>query len=79
MNYAITEHPMVGEKLQGSKAVRLITSAKARMAGGVGSHSNPGQQRGEELVGKGDAVLKGGDEGAGELHGITAKLLEGLL
>jgi hypothetical protein len=23
-----------------------------------------------------DAVLKGGDGGAGELHGITAKLLE---
>jgi hypothetical protein len=25
-----------------------------------------------------DAVLKGGDGGAGELHGITAKLWEGL-
>jgi hypothetical protein len=38
----------------------------------------PGWRRGEELVGEGDAVLKGGEEGAGELHGITAKLLEGL-
>jgi hypothetical protein len=68
----------VGEKLQGSKAVRLITSARARMAGGVGSHGNPGRRRGEELIGEGNAVLKGGDEGAGELHRITAKLLEGL-
>jgi hypothetical protein len=32
-----------------------------------------------ELVGKVDAVLKGGTGGAGELHGITAKLLRGLL
>jgi hypothetical protein len=30
----------------------------------------------EELVGKVGAVLKGGDEGAGKLYGITAKLLE---
>jgi hypothetical protein len=29
-----------------------------------------------ELVSEVDAVLKGGDGGAGELHGITAKLLE---
>jgi hypothetical protein len=29
-----------------------------------------------ELVGEVDAVLKGCDGGAGELHGITAKLLE---
>jgi hypothetical protein len=29
-----------------------------------------------ELVGEVDAVLKSGDGGAGELHGITAKLLE---
>jgi hypothetical protein len=29
-----------------------------------------------ELVGEVDVVLKGGDGGAGELHGITAKLLE---
>jgi hypothetical protein len=56
----------------------LITSVRARMAGGVSYHGNPGRRRGEELVGEGDAVLKGGDEGAGELHRITAKLLEGL-
>jgi hypothetical protein len=31
-----------------------------------------------ELVGEVDAVLKGGDRGAGELHEITAKLWEGL-
>jgi hypothetical protein len=29
-----------------------------------------------ELVGEVDAVLKGGDEGAGELQGITEKLQE---
>jgi hypothetical protein len=29
-----------------------------------------------ELIGEVDAVLKGSDGGAGELHGITAKLLE---
>jgi hypothetical protein len=29
-----------------------------------------------ELVGEVDAVLKGDDGGAGELHGIMAKLLE---
>jgi hypothetical protein len=39
----------------------------------MGSHGNPERQRGEELVGEVDAVLKGGDGGAGELHGITAK------
>jgi hypothetical protein len=31
-----------------------------------------------ELVGEVDAVLKGGAGGAGELHGITAKLQRGL-
>jgi hypothetical protein len=31
-----------------------------------------------ELIGEVDAVLKGGDGGAGELHGITVKLWEGL-
>jgi hypothetical protein len=31
-----------------------------------------------ELVGEVDEVLKGGARGAGELHGITAKLLRGL-
>jgi hypothetical protein len=31
-----------------------------------------------ELVGKVDAVLKGGVGGAGELHGIMVKLLRGL-
>jgi hypothetical protein len=43
----------------------------------MGSHGDPGRRRGE-LVGKVDAVLKGGDGGAGELHGITVKLWEGL-
>jgi hypothetical protein len=33
---------------------------------------------GMSSLAEGDALLKGGDEGAGELHGITAKLLEGL-
>jgi hypothetical protein len=32
-----------------------------------------------ELIGEMDAVLKGGDGGAGELHGITMKRLWGLL
>jgi hypothetical protein len=31
-----------------------------------------------ELVGEVDSVLKGGVGGAGELHGITTKLLRGL-
>jgi hypothetical protein len=66
----------VGEKLQGVKVVRVITLARARMAGEVGSHGDPGRRRGEELVGEVDAVLKRSDGGAGELHGITAKLLE---
>jgi hypothetical protein len=35
-----------------------------------------GGEGGGELVGKVDAGLKGGDEGAGKLHGITVKLLE---
>jgi hypothetical protein len=38
------------------------------MAGRVGPHGDPGRRRGEELVGEVDAVLKGGDGGAGELH-----------
>jgi hypothetical protein len=46
------------------------------MAGRMGSHGDPKRQRGEELVGEVDAVLKGGDGGAGELHGITVKLPE---
>jgi hypothetical protein len=54
----------------------LITLARARTAGRVGSHGDPERRRGEELVGEVDAVLKGGDGGAGELHGITAKLPE---
>jgi hypothetical protein len=33
---------------------------------------------GGELVGEVDTVLKGGGGGAGELHGITVKLLRGL-
>jgi hypothetical protein len=39
-----------------------------------GSHGDPGRRRGEELIGEVDAVLKGGDGGVGELHGITVKL-----
>jgi hypothetical protein len=35
----------VGEKLQESKAARLITLARARMAGRTGSHGGPGQRR----------------------------------
>jgi hypothetical protein len=54
----------------------LITLAKARMAGRTCSHGDPERRRGEELVGEVDAVLTGGDGGAGELHGITTKLLE---
>jgi hypothetical protein len=57
-------------------AVLTITLARTRMAGMVGSYGDPERRRGEELVGEVDAVLKGGDEGAGELHGITAKLPE---
>jgi hypothetical protein len=54
----------------------LITLGRARTAGRVGSHGDLEWRRGEELVGEVDAVLKGGDGGAGELHGITAKLPE---
>jgi hypothetical protein len=54
----------------------LITLAKARTAGRVGSHGDLERRRGEELFGEVDAVLKGGDGGAGELHGITVKLQE---
>jgi hypothetical protein len=35
----------VCEKLQESKAVRLITLARAGMAGGMGSHGDPGRRR----------------------------------
>jgi hypothetical protein len=52
--------------------VLLITLARARTVGRVGSHGDPEQQRGEELISEVDPVLKGGDGGAGELHGITA-------
>jgi hypothetical protein len=38
----------------------------------------PGTATKGELIGEVDAVLKGGDGGAGELHGITARLEEGL-
>jgi hypothetical protein len=48
----------------------------AKTAGRMGSHGDPERRRGEELVGEVDVVLKGGDGGAGELHGITVKLLE---
>jgi hypothetical protein len=48
----------------------------AKIARRASPHGNPGRRRGEELVGEVDAVLKGGDEVAGELHGITAKLQE---
>jgi hypothetical protein len=54
----------------------LITLARARTAGRVGSHGDPKRRRGEELVGEVDVVLKGGDGGAGELHRIMAKLPE---
>jgi hypothetical protein len=62
--------------MSSSKVVRMITLARTRMAGEVGSHGDPERQRGEELVGEVDAVLNGGNGGAGELHGIMAKLLE---
>jgi hypothetical protein len=54
----------------------LITLARDRTVRRVGSHGYPERWREEELVGKVDAVLKGGDGGARELHGITAKLPE---
>jgi hypothetical protein len=66
----------VGEKLQGVKAVLPSYLSGDKMAGRAGPHGDPGQRRGEELVGEVDAVLKGGDGGDGELHGITTKLLE---
>jgi hypothetical protein len=34
----------VGEKLQESKAVRLITLARAGTAGGMGFHGDPGRR-----------------------------------
>jgi hypothetical protein len=41
----------VGEKLQESKAARLITLARAGTAGGMGSHGDPGRRRrGSSLV-----------------------------
>jgi hypothetical protein len=36
----------VGGKLQESKAVQLITLARAETAGGMGSHGDPGRRRG---------------------------------
>jgi hypothetical protein len=54
----------------------MITLARTRMAGEVSSHGDPERRRGEELVGEVDAVIKGGDGGAVELHKITTKLLE---
>jgi hypothetical protein len=66
----------VGEKLQGVKAVLPSYLSGAKMAGRTGPHGDPGRWRGEELIGEVDAVLKGGDGGAGELHRTTAKLLE---
>jgi hypothetical protein len=54
----------------------MITLARTRTAGEVGSHGDSRRQRGEELVGEVDMVLKGGDGGAGELHEITVELLE---
>jgi hypothetical protein len=68
--------PEVEEKLQGVKAVLPSYLSGAKTAGRMGSHGNPERRQEEELVGEVDAVLKGGDGGAGELHGITAKLLE---
>jgi hypothetical protein len=35
----------VGEKLQESKAVQLITLARAGTAGGMGSHGDPGRRQ----------------------------------
>jgi hypothetical protein len=66
----------VGEKLHGVKAVLPSYLSGAKIAGRAGPHSDPGRRRGEELVGEVDAVLKGGDGGAGELRRITAKLLK---
>jgi hypothetical protein len=66
----------VGEKLQEVKAVLPSYLSGAKMAERAGPHGDSGRRRGEELVGEVDAVLKGGDGGAGELHEITAELLE---
>jgi hypothetical protein len=66
----------VGEKLQGVKVVLPGYLSGAKMAGRAHPHGDPGRRRGEELVGKVDTVLKGGDGGVGVLHGIMVKLLE---
>jgi hypothetical protein len=68
----------VGEELQGVEAVHPSYLAGARTAGRVGSTATrDGGER--DLDGEVDAVLKGGDGGAGELHEIKAKLLEVLV
>jgi hypothetical protein len=66
----------VGEKLQGVKAVLRSYLSGAKIVRRVSPHGDPGRRRGEELIGEVDAVLKGCDEGACELHGIMAKLQE---
>jgi hypothetical protein len=68
----------VGEELQGAEAVHKSCLAGARMAGRVGPHGDLGQ-RPEGDCGEVVSMLKGGDGGAGKLHGNKAKLLEGLV
>jgi hypothetical protein len=68
----------VGEELQGAESVHKSCLAGARMAGKVGPTAT--RDDGErEIDGEVVSVLKGGDGGAGELHGNKAKLLEGLV
>jgi hypothetical protein len=67
-----------GRSFRGSRRfTRGTWRGLGRPEGRVPTATRDGGER--ELDGEVDAVLKGGDGGAGELHGIKAKLLEVLV
>jgi hypothetical protein len=68
----------VRKEFQGSRRfTRAAWRGLRRLEGLVPTVTRDGGER--EIDGEVDAVLKGGDGGAGELHGNQAKLLEGLV
>jgi hypothetical protein len=67
-----------GRSFRGSRRfTRATWRGLGRPEGWVPTATRDGGER--ELDGEVDAVLKGGDGGAGELHGIKAKWLEVLV
>jgi hypothetical protein len=67
-----------GKSSRGSRRfTRATWRGLGRPEGRVPKATRDGGER--ELNGEVDAVLKGGDGGAGELHGIKVKLLEVLV